>query len=527
MAKFCPNCGSPVKARDKFCQNCGGALSGRAKAVKPKPRVSAASKAKATTKSVLQTYRSPTLVWLGGGFAAMALIALVAVLMLTGRDRGAEQAHQSAGPGDAAKGAAAEEGDIAYFGAQVGNLTPAQATELGLGQPRGARLHTIVNEGPAQKAGLQDGDIILEIGGQPVADVASFLKILVSLKPDSQTNLRILRGHEERVVAITVGALLRETVPAANAGDVRAMRWLASLFFSDRLGPPDPAEAMRWLAKAANAGDERSMHEYAGRLWNGTDTAKDRGQALRLWQGAARKGNVNAMLVLGRVHYYGHGLDGKKDYSEAMRLFLLAADQGNAEAMIKIGFMHEKALGTRKDLAEAVLWYRKAAVEGDATAMHNLGVSYNLGQGVSQNHAEAAAWYRKALAAKSTLPLYNLAVLYHNGQGVTQDREAAAEFAYRALKAGDDYAAKALTKTTHGWTPPFLRRLQDLMRQDSAYSGSIDGKLGPQMQRAIAGLAEKAKAGSPKSVAASTPRAGRPSGTGRGEGGLEDFDTLD
>ncbi len=75
--------------------------------------------------------------------------------------------------------------------------------------PEGAYVQSVVADSPAEKAGVEDGDIITKINGQAVRDADGGLaKIVSSLKPGNTVDLTIYRGNNETV---TVKATLTES----------------------------------------------------------------------------------------------------------------------------------------------------------------------------------------------------------------------------------------------------------------------------------------------------------------------------
>ena len=78
--------------------------------------------------------------------------------------------------------AAVEPGDDTW-GVRVERVTPEIAQRLDLPRPEGVVVTEVQTGGPAEKSGLRRGDVVLEIGGRPVRDVASFYRELASVKP--------------------------------------------------------------------------------------------------------------------------------------------------------------------------------------------------------------------------------------------------------------------------------------------------------------------------------------------------------
>ena len=85
-----------------------------------------------------------------------------------------------------------------YLGVNIQNVTPALAESLALPDTKGALISEVVADAPAAEAGLQEGDVIVAVNGQPVED-ANELKLQVSaVAPGSKLSLEILRGGEKR-----------------------------------------------------------------------------------------------------------------------------------------------------------------------------------------------------------------------------------------------------------------------------------------------------------------------------------------
>ena len=61
--------------------------------------------------------------------------------------------------------------------------------------------------GAAAKAGIQPGDIIVGLAGQPVASLAGLQSVLAAHKPGDQVPARVLRNGTESTVQVTLGSL--------------------------------------------------------------------------------------------------------------------------------------------------------------------------------------------------------------------------------------------------------------------------------------------------------------------------------
>lgn len=92
-----------------------------------------------------------------------------------------------------------------YLGMQMAPMLDAQtALKLGLTKLRGAAIESTHPNGPAAKAGLVAGDVILKVGGLEVRDENHFINIVGGLPPGEQVRLTIWRNKQPRTIDLTV-----------------------------------------------------------------------------------------------------------------------------------------------------------------------------------------------------------------------------------------------------------------------------------------------------------------------------------
>jgi serine protease Do len=102
----------------------------------------------------------------------------------------------------------------AYLGIVPQDVTPAIAKAFGVKEFTGALVGDVTADSPAQKAGLKNGDIILELNGKPVSD-ANELRMSVSMMaPGTAVNLKVLREGADRNLTATLGELPNEQATA-------------------------------------------------------------------------------------------------------------------------------------------------------------------------------------------------------------------------------------------------------------------------------------------------------------------------
>src|SRR5262249_36852523 len=91
-----------------------------------------------------------------------------------------------------------------WFGADVLDVTKAEADKLGWDTPHGAKLGVIASSSPAEKAGLKTGAIIDGIDGVEVETGSAFEKTITARPPGTDVRLRVLSGGRERRVTVTL-----------------------------------------------------------------------------------------------------------------------------------------------------------------------------------------------------------------------------------------------------------------------------------------------------------------------------------
>ncbi len=108
-----------------------------------------------------------------------------------------------------------EPADAAYFGIIAEDLTFPKAQELGLQQNYGIVISWVSKESPAWHFRLQEDDVILKINNQKINNMATFDKVLNTLRANDQITLEISRDGDLMGLDMTLGA--RPGVPEEDA----------------------------------------------------------------------------------------------------------------------------------------------------------------------------------------------------------------------------------------------------------------------------------------------------------------------
>ena len=90
------------------------------------------------------------------------------------------------------------------IGVTIAPVTKEVAESIGLGKPTGALVQGVEAGGPADKAGIEAGDIITKVDGKAVDKSGDLPRIVGGTKPGSKTTLHVFRRGANRDIAVTV-----------------------------------------------------------------------------------------------------------------------------------------------------------------------------------------------------------------------------------------------------------------------------------------------------------------------------------
>ncbi len=103
-----------------------------------------------------------------------------------------EEAQQAAAGSETTKG----------VGLTVQEITPDIARKLDIGNVKGVLVTSVEGGSPAERAGFQEGDIVRQVNGQPVPNVAEFTKLMKKGKGDKPVRFLVERGEIRLILAL-------------------------------------------------------------------------------------------------------------------------------------------------------------------------------------------------------------------------------------------------------------------------------------------------------------------------------------
>lgn len=94
-----------------------------------------------------------------------------------------------------------------WLGVQIRPMSDEIAEVLGYDDPRGAVIAAVTNDGPAEDAGLQSGDIILTYEGSDILSLRDLTHAAALTDPGAVATISLLRKGQEKTVDVTIGTM--------------------------------------------------------------------------------------------------------------------------------------------------------------------------------------------------------------------------------------------------------------------------------------------------------------------------------
>ncbi len=103
------------------------------------------------------------------------------------------------------------------IGVSIGGVSKEVAESIGLGKPVGAFVRSVEAGGPAERAGVEAGDIVTKVDGRSVDKSSDLPRLIGAAKPGSRVTLQVFRAGKARDVSVTVAELEPEKTARAGA----------------------------------------------------------------------------------------------------------------------------------------------------------------------------------------------------------------------------------------------------------------------------------------------------------------------
>lgn len=93
------------------------------------------------------------------------------------------------------------------IGVQIGDVTKEVAESIGLGAAQGALVRSVESGSPADKAGLEPGDIITRFDNKPIEKATDLPRLVGNTKPGTRSSLLVFRRGASKELAVTIAEL--------------------------------------------------------------------------------------------------------------------------------------------------------------------------------------------------------------------------------------------------------------------------------------------------------------------------------
>lgn len=105
-----------------------------------------------------------------------------------------------------------------YLGVLPEDITKEIAEAIGLGKAQGAVIRNVVPGSPAEKAGVEGGDVITKVDGKAVEKAADLRRLIAMVKPGAKATLTVFRRGAYKDLAVTIAEDERSRLPGSGAG---------------------------------------------------------------------------------------------------------------------------------------------------------------------------------------------------------------------------------------------------------------------------------------------------------------------
>lgn len=105
------------------------------------------------------------------------------------------------------------------IGVQIDQVSKDVAEAIGLGKPEGALVRAVESGSPAEKAGVEAGDIILRLDGKAIEKVSDLPRMVGGLKPGARATVTVFRRGARKDLTVTIGEFASEQTAEAGPAE--------------------------------------------------------------------------------------------------------------------------------------------------------------------------------------------------------------------------------------------------------------------------------------------------------------------
>ncbi len=103
-----------------------------------------------------------------------------------------------------------------WIGVSIQDVDANTARALGLPDARGAIIGSVMEGEPAQKAGMRDGDVVLEVDGRPIKDSSELLRAIAAEAPGSVVRFTVWRNGSKKELSVRLGERATQSISSTS-----------------------------------------------------------------------------------------------------------------------------------------------------------------------------------------------------------------------------------------------------------------------------------------------------------------------
>ncbi len=109
-----------------------------------------------------------------------------------------------------------------WIGVSIQTVTPELAKSFGMKEAKGALVGDVIKGGPAEKAGIKSGDIIIAFDGKNVKNSSDLPRIVAETAVGKSVTLTVIRENKEKQVTITVEEMTEEKIAQQSSAPIQS-----------------------------------------------------------------------------------------------------------------------------------------------------------------------------------------------------------------------------------------------------------------------------------------------------------------
>ena len=99
-----------------------------------------------------------------------------------------------------------------WLGVYIQDVTPELMEAMDLKSLKGVLINDVIDDSPADEAGLERGDVVIEFNQEKIVDADQFVKLVRKIKPDDLANIVVIRDGEEKTIEVKIGKRKKEDI---------------------------------------------------------------------------------------------------------------------------------------------------------------------------------------------------------------------------------------------------------------------------------------------------------------------------